>query len=620
MELAILLDRLKLNLLDGRLAKNHEENYDRCPALEPEKNAQWYPPYDFCRIEYDPDANGRKWVGDELYHCARFDSCSLAGEEARHKRIIREIEMAYYRDLREYIGVLDKNGKLVKIKREINKDTELQPLVRWQFRGLPEKERKAFLFGKTIDVTGKEYDTPVLIAAHAPSREVYALAMMCQPDEIMERWEQAQLHPIEPRIVNSGPAQEEIHLGDSLLEHGGLEEFPIPISTPGFDNAPYFSAGNWVSRDPDTGIYNVGNYRGMVKGELKVGCSCLLPQHLRMHREKYKEKGIPTMPAAVVIGPTPNIGLVAITRFPYDVSEYDIAGGIAGEPVELVKCQTVDLLVPATAEIVIEGEISTSYLEREGPFGEYTGYIGRGRPTLFLDITCITHRKQPIWNAFISQFPPSESSLLTRLGYESAFYKFLKYDLSLPNLADVGFHEESGGRQFCVISLKQPTQPEAWKALNGAVALMPSYGKVIIAVDDDIDPRDADSVIWALCYRMQPDRDIRTTPGKVIALDPSIAFSEEIRSKSERPAGSAVMVNATRKWDYPPVSLPKREFMERAKQIWDEEGLPPLTPKIPWHGYSLGYWTEEDEEEAELALKGQHYMTGDKLAKNRTKG
>lgn len=526
--------------------------------------------------------------------------------------------MAYYKDLREYIEVLDKNGRLVRIKREINKDTELHPLVRWQFHGLPEKERKAFLFEKIIDVKGKKYDTPVLVAGHAPSREVYALAMNCTPEEITAKWEQAQLNPIKPKVVDSGVVQEEIHMGDELLEHGGLEEFPIPISTPGFDNAPYFSAGNWVSKDPETGIYNVGNYRGMVKSKNRVGCDNFLPQHLRMHREKYKEKGIPTTPVAVVISPTPNIGLLAVTKIPYGVSEYDVAGGIAGEPVELVKCKTIDLLVPATAEIVIEGEIPNDQLEREGPFGEYNGYVGKAKMNLFLNITAITHRKKPIWNAFISQFPPSESSLMTRIGFEHAFYKFLKYDLSLPNLVDVGFHNESGGRQFCVICLKNPEQPEVWKALNGAMALMADYAKIIIAVDDDIDPRDADSVLWALCYRMQPDRDIRVTPGKRIAMDHSIAPPQEERQ--EAAYGSGLMINATRKWDYPPLSLPKKEFMERAKQIWEDEGLPPLTPKVPWHSYLLGYWTEEEQQEAELALRGEHYKTGEKLAKNRFKG
>ena len=375
-----------------------------------------------------------------------------------------------------------------------------------------------------------------------------------------------------------------------------------------------------MSKDPDTGIHNVGNYRGMVKGPLKLGIDCRVHQHLRTHREKCKEKGLASIPAAVVIGPTPNVGLVSVTKVPYEVSEYDVAGGIAGEPLELVKCKTVDLLVPATAEIVIEGEIPTEGLEQEGPFGEYTGYMGIGKWNPFFNVTCITHRKSPIWNAFLSQFPPSESSLLTRIGFEARFFKFLKHELSLPNLVDVGFDESSGGRQLCVISLRRPTQAQAWSALNGAMALMPGYGKIFIAVDEDIDPHDPDSVNWALVYRMQPDRDIRITPGKVTGLDPSAAPQEEQKKSTQRSYTSGLMINATWKWDYPPVSLPKKEYMERAKQIWEEEGLPPLVPKVPWYGYSLGYWTEEDQLEAELALKGEHFKTGEKLAQRRVKG
>jgi 4-hydroxy-3-polyprenylbenzoate decarboxylase len=113
--------------------------------------------------------------------------------------------MAYYKDLREHIKALEAHDKLVKVTREINKDTELMPLVRWQFRGLPEEERKAFLFENVIDVKGKRYNMPVLVASHAASREVYALGMMCKPDEIMEKWAEAQIHPIEPKIVEEGP-------------------------------------------------------------------------------------------------------------------------------------------------------------------------------------------------------------------------------------------------------------------------------------------------------------------------------------------------------------------------------------------------------------------------------
>ncbi|MBI2955028.1 MAG: UbiD family decarboxylase [Chloroflexi bacterium] len=528
--------------------------------------------------------------------------------------------MSYPKDIREFIRILEERGKLVRIKREINKDTELMPLVRWEFRGLPDKDRKTFLFEKITDVKGRKYNGMVLVGSHAASRDIYALAMATEPsrEAIMKKWENAQLHPIAPVIVDSGPCQEEVHVGANLLEHGGLEELAIPISNPGFDNAPYFSAGNYITRDPDTGSRNVGNYRTMVKGPARTGICCQMPQHLRLTWQKYKKLGIP-MPVAVAIGPTPNIGLVAVTKVPYGVDELGIAGGIAGEPVELVKCKTVDLEVPATAEIVVEGEISTEYLEREGPFGEFTGYMGISGPNLVLNIKCITHRKRPIWNAYISQFAPSESSLMTQIGFEAAHFKLLKHDLGIDSVVDVGYHMDTGGRMVCAVQMKNSTTPQVWQALYGVSAASANYSKIIIAVDDDIDPRDMDSVMWALCYRMQPHRDIHILQGKTASLDPSAAPPNVKEEMTERPPTSSLLVDATRKWGYPPTSLPRKEFMERARQIWEEEGLPALNPKMPWFGSSLGYWPEEIAEEAELALKGDHYITGEKLAQNRIK-
>lgn len=523
--------------------------------------------------------------------------------------------MGYYRDLREYIKVLEEKDRLIRIRREINKDTELQPLVRWQFRGgLAAEERKVFLFENVVDVKGKRFGIPVLVGSHASSRRIYALAMMCEQEEIAKKWEQALVRPIEPKIVPTGPVQEEVHMGDGLLEHGGIEEFPVPISTPGFDNAPYLTAGNWVTKDLETGTRNVGNYRGMVKSKTRLGCFAAGFQHLPVHYKQYKEKGIP-MPAAVVVGPTPNVGIVAVTKVPYDADEFAVAGAIAGEPVELVRCKTVDLEVPATAEIVIEGEIPTDSLEREAPFGEFTGYMGMDEMTLYFNITCVTHRRNPIWNAFISQFPPSESSVLRGIGRENAYYKFLRYDCGIRTLVDVAFHQESGSNDFLVVRLSRTDTSQVWQALNAAVALDASMGKIIVAVDEDIDPRDMDSIVWALCYRMQPNRDIRITHGKAAGLDPSAVPLTQERKEGMQPS-SAILIDATRKWDYPPVALPKREFMERARRIWEEEGLPPLNPKVPWYGYSLGHWPEEFEEEAQRALKGEHYRTGEKLAKN----
>ncbi len=236
---------------------------------------------------------------------------------------------------------------------------------------------------------------------------------------------------------------------------------------------------------------------------------------------------------------------------------------------------------------------------------------------MVLNVTGITHRKQPIWNAYISQFPPSESRLITMIGLEAYHHKLLKYDLGIDNLVEVAYHEESGGQLLCVISLKDAITPQVWQALYGASAAQPGNDKILIAVDDDIDPRDMDSVAWALCYRMQPHRDIQILQGKAAALDPSVVPSKELEKMLERPPTSAILIDATRKWAYPPTSLPKKEFMEKARKIWEEEGLPPLTPKVPWYGSSLGYWPKEMEEEAELALKGEHYQTGEKLAQNR---
>ncbi len=479
--------------------------------------------------------------------------------------------MAYYRDLRQYLKALEESNKLVRIRREINKDTELHPLVRWQFRGLPESERKGFLFERMTDAKGRKYSIPVAIAIHAASSEIYAAAMKCKPHEISDTWTKAQLNPIEPRMVETGPVHEEVHVGDSLLEHGGMEEFPVPISTPGFDNAPYLTAANWVSKDPDTGIRNIGNYRSMVKSKTRLGVLARGTQHLRLHWEKCRKQGKP-LQAAIVIGPIPNVGLTATAKIPFGVDEYAVAGGIAGEPVELVKCKTVDIEVPATAEIVLEGELPVDAMEVEGAFGEFSGYMGMPGTNPFFNITCITHRKNPIYNAFLSQFPPSESSKLRQVGAEAALKKFLKYDCNVSGVLDVAFHQACGSAPYVVIRMKKSFPSAAWQALNGVSAYAPNLGKFIVVVDEDIDPWDADSVNWALSFRVQPHRDIQIIMGKESSLDPSSAPPTDPDKRYPPPHGcSSLLINATMKWPYPPVSLPKKEYMEKARQIWEEE-------------------------------------------------
>ncbi|MDA2935130.1 UbiD family decarboxylase, partial [Acidobacteria bacterium AH-259-D05] len=169
----------------------------------------------------------------------------------------------YYQDLRAFIQVLEDNDKLLRISREINKDTELHPLVRWQFRGLEEENRKAFLFENITDSKNRKYQGSVLVAGLAGSAAIYCLGVRCKPEEVADRWRYAMDHPLEPEMVSHGLVMEEIHSGADLLSHGGFAEFPIPISTPGFDNGPYITAGHWITKDPETGQRNVGNYRGL---------------------------------------------------------------------------------------------------------------------------------------------------------------------------------------------------------------------------------------------------------------------------------------------------------------------------------------------------------------------
>ena len=524
----------------------------------------------------------------------------------------------YYRDLREYIAALEENDLLYRITEPVNKDTELMPLVRWQFRGLPEERRKAFLFENVTDARGRKFKTPVAVAVTAVSRGMYALGMGCKEEETAERWVRARNHPISPETVSGGSAQEEVHLAaDFGREHGGLDEFPIPISTPGLDPAPFITAACWVSRDPETGIRNMGTYRAHLKAPDKTGLLAYEQSDLILLLRRARKLGMKTLPVAAVLGCAPNICMASAAKLPLEVDELAVAGGISGEPIPLVKCKTVDLEVPATAEIVIEGEIPTDYLEPEAPFGEYTGFYGLRGMAPVVHVTAVTHRRDPITQVFISQMPPSESSKLRQIAYESNYYKFLRYDCHNVAVKQVSFHEMGGSHQFIAIRVDKENPAQAWQALYAAASYSPTYGKIIVAVDDDIDPADAESILWAMSFRLIPERDMRFVSGKGSNLDPASAPPGASEAEKFYPGVtglSAVLIDATRKHPYPPVSLPKREYMERARAIWEKCGLPPLTPRTPWFGYPLGDWSEVYDEDGLRAVEGNYYETGRRLA------
>ncbi len=522
-----------------------------------------------------------------------------------------------YPDLHDHIRTLDAAGLLVTVDREINKDTEMHPLVRWQFRGgIEEKDRKAFLFTNVVDSKGRKYDIPVLVGGLAANREIYRIGLGCAFEEMDARWVQAVNNPIPPRLVENAPCHEVVVTGATLDEPGnGLDGIPLPISTPGWDVAPYATLSQYITKDPDSGVQNMGNYRGHVKSPRRLGMnpSLELRPGIYNHWEKLRARGFKKLPTAVVLGAPPCVTFASVQKIPERLDELHVAGALVGAPLNVVKAKTVDLLVPAEAEIVIEGFIDTEYLEPEAPFGESHGHVNLQEFNAYMDVTCITRRRDAVLTSIISQVTPSELSLIKRIGMEPLFLNFLQNTLGIRGVKRVSMHEPLTNMRKVLLLVMERDMPttEIWRALYGAAILHRAAGKYVIAVNDDIDPENADAILWAMSYRANPNLDFHILPHRDQGHGP--------RSKRNGGEDASVLIDATLKENFPPISLPKREFMERAKVIWEELGLPKLKPESPWFGYSLGEWPEEMEQAAERATRGDYFETGMRLAQRRRK-
>jgi UbiD family decarboxylase len=520
-------------------------------------------------------------------------------------------------DFQTHLGDLEARGLLVRIDRPIDKDTELHPLVRWQFLGgIAENKRRAFLFTNVTDRAGRRYDMPVAVGALAASPDIYAIGMGRPVANIGQAWMKAIANPIAPVEVASAPCQDVIVTGDDLRRpSGGLASLPVPVSTPGFDAAPYLTATLCITRDPDSGIQNMGMYRAALKATDRLAVRMVARPSGGAggyyHWLKYRERGA-KMPIAIVIGAAPVVVFTSPQKLAVDLDELAVAGGLAGAPVRLVKGKTVDLLVPADAEIVIEGTIDTERLEPEAPFGESNGYVALEAYNMPMQVTAITRRRAPVFCSIISQVTPSESSVIKKVAYEPLFLNHLRGDLSIKGIRRVVMHERLTNLRpviFLQYAAETP-RSEVWRGLSGAATLMSGCGKIVIAVSEDIDPESTDAVLWSLAYRSNPIEDVHIQPYR---------SNLQGAQYGPRSADSSMLIDATRKRPMPPLALPAREFMERARTIWEELGLPALTAQSPWHGYTLGDWTDAWETSARRAAVGEWEATGrETLARQRT--
>jgi 4-hydroxy-3-polyprenylbenzoate decarboxylase len=509
------------------------------------------------------------------------------------------------RDFQEHLKLLEREGLLIRIDEPINKDTELHPLVRWQFvGGMAEAGRRAFLFTNVTDSKGRRYDMPVAVGALAASPQIYALGMGLPVGEIGAAWNHAIANPIAPERCTEAPCQQVIHRGEELLRDG-LASLPVPVSTPGFDAAPYLTATLCITKDPDSSIQNMGTYRAALKAKDRLAVRMVARPGGAggyLHWQKYRARRQP-MPIAIVLGCAPVVCFTGPQKLAVDTDEVAVAGALAGRPVRIARAVTVDLDVPADAEIVIEGLIDPEILEPEAPFGESNGYVALEAFNMPMQVTAITHRQTPVFASIMSQVTPSESSVVKKVAYEPMFLNYLHKDLEVVGIRRVMMHERlTNLRPVIFLQFANSTpQPEIWRGLHGAANFQAGCGKVVIAVSEDIDPENLDAVLWSLAYRSNPAQDVHVAPH-----GGGLQGSQYGRSKSD----TCLLIDATLKNPMPPLALPAREFMEHARLLWDRLGLPPLSATPPWHGYELGDWNERWERFAKRAVAGDWEQNG----------
>src|SRR5437867_3067104 len=442
-----------------------------------------------------------------------------------------------FTDLREWLGRLDKDGELRRITAEVDWDREIGAIA----RRVLEKKGPALLFENI-----KGYKTgrcTKLVTGILGDRRRLALALGFPKDvpnrELVQYVMQKNRERIPAEIVRTGPVKEHILRGDRIDQ----TEFPVPKwhFKEGGRYIHTFSA--IVTRDPDTRAMNAGIYRGMI-GKRDTTPMLLIKggQHWGQHFVKYSERGQP-MPVACVIGWDPIMPFLAGSPIPAGVSEWDVMGAYRGEPAELVRCESVDLEVPATAEIVIEGLIhdDPATWEIEGPFGEFTGYVSdvpTRRPTM--QITCITHRTDPIFQGCLEGTLPgsySENSVMSSTQRAAIAWNILN-GAGIPGIRDVWVPPITNGVNIHVQITKhyqgQPKQIAA--ALWGASAAQYRY-KHVVVVEDDIDASSYEQVDWAFAHRVNAgEGGIVIFPG---SFRSPFHWRRPYRSRRGRPASAS---------------------------------------------------------------------------------
>ncbi len=443
-------------------------------------------------------------------------------------------------DPRDFLEYLEERKELLRITAEVDPKFDIGAYI----RKTSDQQGPALLFenvkGSGMAVAGGIFAT----------RARVLLALETDKETVYERFYDGVTNPIPPRLIETGPCKDVILTGEAV----NLETLPIPTYALK-DGGAFITHGVQISKDPETGTKNASIYRMQLQGKRQMGILCEGFHDLYRQYVKAEAKDEP-LEVAVALGVDPVIMLATQVRAGYGQDEMEIAGGLRRKPVDLVKCETVDLEVPATAEIVIEGRMMPHRRESEGPFGEYSGYYGPEALRPVVEITAVTHRKDPIYHAGLTGEPMTENHFIKVLPYETTMYKDLK--AGFPGVKAVHYTAAGCCEYLVYVSLKTTFRGEGRNVLMAILGNI-LHPKIAVVVDDDIDIFKDEKVLWAVTTRSRPAEDVIIVPKYPSpALDPTAP---------EGTLGSAMGIDATRPYGEPFPEAPTHPGLESVPDL-----------------------------------------------------
>ncbi|AIG97027.1 menaquinone biosynthesis decarboxylase [Archaeoglobus fulgidus] len=473
-----------------------------------------------------------------------------------------------YEDLREFIGRLEDEGELARVKHEVSPILEMSEVADRTVKA----GGKALLFERP-----KGYDIPVFMNAFGTERRMKLALEVERLEEIGERLLSAlEFRPSSfmdalkgvgmlkdfmsfiPKKTGKAPCKEVVA--------ESLDKFPILKCWPK-DAGRFITFPVVITKDPETGEMNAGMYRMQVFDGKTTGMHWQIHKHGAEHFRKMAEKGGGKIEVAVAIGVDPATLYAATAPLPSGISEFMFAGFIRKERLKVTECETVDLLVPANAEIILEGYVRVDEMRVEGPFGDHTGYYTPPEPYPVFHITHITHRENPIYHATVVGKPPMEDAWLGK-ATERIFLPILR--MMHPEIVDINLPVEGAFHNLAIVSIKKRYPGQAKKVMYAIWGTgMLSLTKIVVVVDDDVNVHDMREVVWAVTSRFDPARD-------VVILPPSPTDSLDHSAYIPNLAGK-LGIDATKKWrdegyerEWPDVVEMDAETKRKVDAIWNE--------------------------------------------------